>query len=233
MRYLHPVQAHERFVASGSYLFSKNGTALSKTESWTIHELGDGSKFVRVDSDAHVEEGKSLLAELLLSQEGEILRFDVRYENDHFEGGIKTLAATYSLTGKVMQVGYRLNGAERSYLELEIPSDVLMDIPLLVMRGRTLRSLAESKGNPVTVFVPMFEHAQLFPGVTSAVDSPVECLGREGLAVGKGEIKTQRFRYLDKAASYWVDEHGIVIKRINAFKRQEFDVRIRNYARRP
>ena len=65
------------------------------------------------------------------------------------------------------------------------------------------------------------------------MDSPVECLGREGLAVGKREIKTQRFRYLDKAASYWVDEHGIVIKRINAFKRQEFDVRIGNYARRP
>ena len=164
MRYLHPVQAHESFVASGDYLFAKDGRTLGKTESWTIHELGDGSKFVRVDSDAREEEGKSLLAELLISRDGEVIRFDLRYENDQFEGGIRTLSATYSLVDQVMQVGYRMNGALRSYLEREIAPEVLLDIPLLVMRGRTLFALSECRGKPVSVFVPMFEHAQLFPG---------------------------------------------------------------------
>lgn len=233
MRYLHPVQAHESFVASGDYLFAKDGRTLGKTESWTIHELGDGSKFVRVDSDTREEEGKSLLAELLISGDDEVIRFDLRYENDQFEGGIRTLSATYSLVDQVMQVGYRMNGAARSYLEREIAPEVLLDIPLLVMRGRTLFALSECAGKPVSVFVPMFEHAQLFPGVTRIVQSPVACLGPDRLALGKREILTRRFRYVDKAASYWVDEQGIVIKRINAFKQHEFSVTVSNYARRP
>lgn len=233
MRYLHPVQAHERFVASGDYLFAKDGRSLGKTESWTIHELGDGSKFVRVDSDAREEEGKSLLAELLISRDDQVIRFDLRYENVQFEGGIRTLSATYSLLDKVMQVGYRMNGAARSYLEREIAPEDLLDIPLLVMRGRTLLALSERVGKPVSVFVPMFEHAQLFPGVRRIVESPVACLGPDRLALGKREILTQRFRYVDKAASYWVDDQGIVIKRINAFKQHEFSVTVSNYARRP
>lgn len=233
MRYLHPVGAHERFVASGAYLFAKDGRSLGKTESWTIHELGDGSKLVRVDSDARTEEGKSLLAELLISRDDEVIRFDLRYENDRFEGGIRALSATYSLVDQVMQIGYRMNGAERSYLEREIAPEVLLDIPFLVMRGRTLFALSQCQGKPISVFVPMFEHAQLFPGVTRIVESPVDCLGYDRLALGKREIVTRRFRYVDKAASYWVDEQGIVIKRINAFKQHEFSVTVSNYARRP
>lgn len=233
MRYLHPVQEHEVFVASGNYSFAKDGRSLAKSESWTIHELGDGSKFVRVDSDAREEEGKSLLAELLISRDDEVFRFDLRYENDQYEGGIRTLSATYSLVGQVMQVGYRMNGAERCYVEREIAPEVLLDIPLLIMRGRTLFALSEFRGNPVSVFVPMYEHAQLFPGVTRTVESPVACLGLDRLAIGKREIETQRFRYVDKAASYWVDERGIVIKRINAFKQHEFTVNVSNYAYRP
>lgn len=233
MRYLHPVQAHESFVASGDYLFAKDGKALSKTESWTMHELGDGSRFLRVDSDARDDEGKSLLAELLIGHDGKVIRFDISYDNDLFEGGIKTLSATYNLAGQVMQVGYRMNGAARSYLEREIAPDVLLDIPLLIMRGRTLSALSECRGKPVPVFVPMFEHARLFPGVTRIVASPVDCVGPDRLTLGKREIATRRFRYVDKAASYWVDERGIVIKRINAFKQHEFTVTISNYAHRP
>lgn len=233
MRHLHPVQAHERFVASGVYLFAKDGRSLEKTESWTIHELGDGSKFLRVDSDARMEEGKSLLAEVLISGEDDIIRFDMRYENDQFEGGIRSLSATYNLADRILQVGYRLNGAARRYLEREIGPGALLDIPLLIMRGRTLLALSRCAGKPVSVFVPMFEHAQLFPGVARVVESPVTCMGCDHLTVGKRQIAARRFRYVDKAASYWVDEHGIVIKRVNAYQQHEFTVTVNNYARRP
>ena len=37
MRYLHPVAAHERFVAGGHYDFHKQGAPLQKSETWTIH----------------------------------------------------------------------------------------------------------------------------------------------------------------------------------------------------
>lgn len=232
MRYLHPVQAHETFVASGQYVFAKDGKRQDKSEFWSIHELGDGSQFARLDSDARAEEGKSLLAELLLSRAGDLIRLDLRYENAQFEGGIKTLSASYTLLDRVLQVGYCMNGGARRYLERQIAPGALFDLPLLLTRGRTLPALASRQGQTVAIFVPMYEHAQLFPGVSSSVASPVEGLGSERLAIGKREIMTQRYRYVDKALSYWVDEYGIVIKRISAFKRREFSVSLKNYARR-
>ena len=231
MRLLHPVQAHERFRASGRYRFFKNGDELDKHESWTMHQLGDQSRFIRVDHDARAGEGKSILAELLVGADDRLLRFDIRYENSQFDGGIKTLQATYQFADDTLQVGYNLNGAERRYLERELTIGALVDLPLLIARGAVLRALsAVGEGAAMPVFVPMFEHAQLFPGALRLVRSPVEFLGEAPLLVaGKGRV-TRRFRYLDKALSYWVDKHGVVVKRINAFRTDEFLVTISDYA---
>ena len=46
MRHLHVVQAHERFLSSGRYRFFKDGGDLRTSESWTLHELGDGSALI-------------------------------------------------------------------------------------------------------------------------------------------------------------------------------------------
>ena len=230
MRYLHPVQAHEKYQASGRYRFFKNGSELRKTEAWTIHELGDGSRFIRVDIDAQAEEGKSVLAEALQNADGEYLRFDIRYENATFEGGVKALSASYSFADTLLQVGFSLNGTERAYMERQLPPKALIDIPLLIMRGEALMALSNQRQLEVAVFVPMYEHAQLFPGVSRMIESPVECLGEETVAVGKREMCAKRFRYRDQAASYWVDEHAVVLKRVNAYKQNEFVVRISDYA---
>ncbi len=230
MRYLHPVQAHERFLASGCYRFAKNGARLAKTESWTIHAHPDGARFVRVDVDARPAEGKSILAEALLESNNAFVRFDIRYENDRFEGGIKTLRATYQLAGKRLQIGYSLNGDERKYSELELPADALIDIPLLVFRGATIKAMARRASGFIAVYVPMFEHAQLLPGVLRPVYSPVEHLGDDKLRLGKREITACLYRYRDKAASYWIDQHDLIVKRLNSFKQQEIAVEISNYA---
>ena len=230
MRYLHPVQAHERFLASGCYRFVKDGQALGKTESWAWHAHADGERFVRVDMDARAEEGKSILLEALQSAAGELVRFDIRYENDGFAGGIKTLRATYQLTGRQLQVGFSMNGAERQYIEVEVPEGTLIDIPLLVFRGRTIETLAETGRSGLPLFVPMYEHAQLFPGSLQTIQSPVVNAGEEVVQMGGREIATRRYRYRDKAAAYWIDRHGVVVKRVNAFNQQEIVVQISNYA---
>lgn len=230
MRYLHPVQAHERFLASGCYRFSKNGETLAKTESWTIHAHPDGERFVRVDVDARQEEGKSILAEALTDPNNILVRFDIRYENDKFEGGIKTLRATYQLAERRLQVGYSLNGGERKYSEIELPVDALIDIPLLVFRGSAIKAMAERASGGIAVYAPMFEHAQLFPGVLRRVMSPVERVGADGLSLGKRAITASRYRYRDKAVTYWIDQHDLIVKRMNSFKQQEIAVEISNYA---
>ena len=230
MRYLHPIQAHERFLASGCYRFATNGQTLVKTETWAIHVHPDGEKFVRVDMDARQEDGKSILAEALLDRDSALVRFDIRYENDKFEGGIKNLRATYQRFDERLQIGYSMQGNERQYIEIDLPDDALIDLPLLVFRGSTVKTLAESPAGSIGVYVPMFEHAQLFPGVLRQVPSPVERIGDDRVRLGNRVIEASRFRYRDKAVSYWIDQHDIVVKRVNSFKQREMSVAISNYA---
>ena len=75
----------------------------------------------------------------------------------------------------------------------------------------------------------MFEHAQLFPGTFQSTDAPIDEDGEDVLLLGAREISARRYRYRDRAALYWIDDHGVVIKRVNAFKQQEFVVQISNY----
>lgn len=232
MRYLHPVQRHEKFAASGRYRFFRNGQELRKTEAWAIHVHPDGETFIRVDVDSRLEDGKSILMEALQNTENELVRFDIHYDSARFEGGIKTLRATYSMAEGRMQIGYAMNEANREYLEINLPASTLIDIPLLVLRGRTIAAMACYGGKAVSVFVPMFEHAQLFPGVVRSVESQVEYVSDDLVSIGKLQIETRRYRYADRAASYWIDRRGVVIKRVNAFKQQEFAVLISNYAHR-
>lgn len=230
MRYLHPVQAHERFLASGCYRFRKDGQPLRKTETWTMHTHPDGETFVRVDLDAQAEEGKSILLEALSSEDGELVRLDIRYKNDAFAGGVKRLRTTYQFIDEGLQVGFALNGAERRYVEMALPRNTLIDVPLLIFRGRAIEKLASCPGAELPLFVPMFEHVQLFPGTLQTVRSPVELAGEANLPLAAREVKTRRYRYLDRAAAYWIDNHGVVIKRVNAYKQREMVAQISNYA---
>lgn len=229
MRYLHPVQAHEQFVASGVYRFSRDAKALDKTEAWTIHSHADGERFIRVDLDARREDGKSILAEALLNRSGELARLDLRYENDNFEGGFKRLRASYQVVHERLQVGFNMNDGERQYLEVELPAGTLFDIPLLIFRGQLIRAISANEPAPRSIFVPMYEHAQLFPGTLQSMDALIAEDGDDVLLLGARQVSARRYRYRDRAALYWIDEHGVVIKRVNAFRRQEFVVQISNY----
>ncbi len=231
MRYLHPVAVHESFVASGVYKFLKDGEELKRTESWTIHEHPDGEQFIRVDEDSRFLDEKSLLLEALVNGDGQIERFDIRYENPKFENGIKTLRASYTYSDEGLQVGYNINGAKRQHETLKVPRDAIFDIPLCAFRGNTTIRM-QSHDAEMVLFAPMFEYFQLFPGVITHGKSPVEFVTEEIVAMGQKAIPTRRYRYPDNAISYWIDEHDIMIKRVNAYKQQEFVAYLTNYAHR-
>lgn len=230
MRYLHPVQAHERFVSSGSYSFLKDGRRLAKSEAWAIHEHPDGERFLRIDLDARAEEGKSILAEALQNRDQTLARLDIRYENARVEGGAQTLRATFQVMERRLQVGYQRCGAEREYCEINLPTHTLIDIPLLIFRGRAIEAMARHQAGALPIFVPMFERARLFPGTTQTITPPVEYAGVDVIALGKRVLPTRRYRYKSKALSYWIDEHGVIIRRVNAYRQSELVVEISNYA---
>ena len=230
MRYLHPVQAHETFLASGEYQFFKDGQALEKREAWTIHSHPDGGRFVRVDLEARRSEGRSLLLEALYAADGGLLRLDLRAENASEAGGITELSASYQFSAAGLQVGYSMNGSPRQYSELDLPRGALIDIPLLIFRGATIKTLAEARTRPAAIFVPMWDYAQLFPGSLRAAGEPVDFAGEDALWLGQRQVAARRYTYRHQASAYWIDRQGVVIKRVNAFKQQEFVVKIRNYA---
>ncbi len=230
MRYLHPVQAHEKFVASGRYRFFGDGQELDKSESWVIHEHADGGRLTRVDVDSRRTEGKSILAEALHSG-GELLRLNIRYESTQFEGGVKELRASYQVSGSEIQVGYNMNGAERDYIEMKLPPATLIDIPLLVFRGAAIKALAERTDGARAIFVPLYEHAQLFPGRIKLIESAVAFAGEETVGLGNRQLHVRRFQYRNAARTYWIDESDIIIRRSNAYQQREFIVAISNYAR--
>ena len=230
MRYLHPVQAHERFVASGQYRFFKEGLQLDKTESWVIHRHPDGGRFVRVDVDARRSEGKSILLEALQDNTGGLVRLDLRYENAQFDDGIKDLRASYQVADSLLQVGYNLNGADRQYLEVELPPKALFDIPVLILRGSTIAAMTGDNHGWLPVYVTMYEHAQLFPGTLKTIEAPVDFAGIDAIALGNRKIAARRYTYRSQAVAYWIDQHDVVLKRVNSFKQQEFVVQISNYA---
>ena len=115
-------------------------------------------------------------------------------------------------------------------METELPTDALVDIPLLIFRGPTIRIMSQHGGQARHIFVPMYEHAQLFPGTLKLVDPSVEYAGEDTLALGKRQLPARRYRYRDQAVAYWIDQHDVIIKRTNAFKQREIVVKISNYA---
>ncbi len=76
MRRLHAVGKHEKFVASGLYAYQENGVTIGLQEHWSIHEVGGGAQFIRVDIDGRNYDGHSTLIEALRSPEGWFERID-------------------------------------------------------------------------------------------------------------------------------------------------------------
>lgn len=71
MRRLHATGLRERFVASGVYQLPDG-----VQEFWSIHEVGAGAHFIRVDRDGRASQKASLLQEALRNARGFLERID-------------------------------------------------------------------------------------------------------------------------------------------------------------
>ena len=61
--------------------------------------------------------------------------------------------------------------------------------------GQTTFELARYGDKSVPMFVPMFDFAQLFPGVVQMSQSQVEHVTDEMIGIGKLSYETKRYRY--------------------------------------
>lgn len=200
MRYIHNVSFHEKFIASGEYIFYEDEKPTGQIESWTKHQLPDGSYFVRVDHDARTTNDMSLLTEALQSADGEIERFDIHLFYSRKIDGVMSVRATYSVEGDYIQIGRFFNNDERVYSEVEVTEKMSLLPPGFIFLGAKL-------GADGVVVRPRFDRES---DPAEKVMFGTTAMKEETIEVGSQTYSTRSFFWNDQ--KIWVDDHRVPLR---------------------
>lgn len=142
MRYVHPVSVHENFVASGTYVYRRDGVETGCLEHWTMHSLPDGAWFMRSDRDCRSINGRSLLMEVWRSPENEggtVERFDLHAYGQPKDNHKQT-KVTFALDDGAVLVGRTFNRTDRHDDELSLPAGGVLQNGGLLYLGARIRT---------------------------------------------------------------------------------------------
>lgn len=225
MRHLHAVQAHEIFVASGVYRYTRDGTPLDVREQWTMHELSGGATFIRVDEDGRDEDGLGILSEALLSPDDTIERFNVQSFNSK-DDKIPLLRANYSFNADYVQISTRLGSDERQHSEFALRENTVIYIKQTIFMGYTIQQVL-AQGGEANVFTPQI----IASDDSHLLKMMVKERGSESVTIGKREIAATKYQIADNVF-YWIDENNVVLKRQYTVDDVPHECILTNYAQR-
>lgn len=114
MRVLHAVTMQEKFVASGTYVYRRDGELLKGSESFSVHEQPDGGQFIRIDYDWRDMDGTSQLVEALTDPTGGLLYSRIVAQ---LEASTRTKRETYDFYPDKVLIGITGGGGKRIDLE--------------------------------------------------------------------------------------------------------------------
>ena len=114
MRVLHAVTMQETFVASGTYVYRRDGEILKGSEQFTIHEQPDGGQFIRIDYDWREMDGTSQLVEALTDPTNTLLYSRVVAQ---LQASSRTKRETYDFYPDKVLIGVTGGGGKRIDLE--------------------------------------------------------------------------------------------------------------------
>jgi hypothetical protein len=127
MRQLHPVSFHERFVASGTYVWSQDGAPTGDVEHWTIHEPGAGAWTIRADYDGRAGSGTNWLFEGYFDRASRrVERFDMAV----FEP--RRMDAKFAFESGEARVSVRVDGVAADVQTVTLEPDAVLRPPALV-----------------------------------------------------------------------------------------------------
>jgi len=106
----------ETFVASGTYVYRRDGEILKGSEQFTIHEQPDGGQFIRIDYDWREMDGTSQLVEALTDPSKALLYSRVVAQ---LQASSRTKRETYDFYPDKVLIGITGGGGKR--LDLEQP----------------------------------------------------------------------------------------------------------------
>lgn len=118
MRVLHAVSQQETFVASGKYIYRRDGEQLKGSETFSIHQQPDGGQFIRIDYDWREMDGTSQLVEALTDPTGGVLYSRVVAQ---LQASSRTKRETYDFYPEKVLVGVTGGGGKRVDLEQSMP----------------------------------------------------------------------------------------------------------------
>lgn len=216
MRYIHPVQMHEKFVASGEYHLvltapESEASPVRQVEAWAIHEHQDGGWMIRCDR--HTPDRLAapvLLGETLRRADGDLDRIDLRY----FTGGRLTVEISYTFEPAYVSIGRRDRQpdgtlSERDYQEIPLPAGYVADGGVFAAtRGLTVQQLANRQAQGWTT-VPLF--------LTQLPDEPVNDMSDLANVLTGGLVSSQVRQFEPRtiaigrqAAEGWLYEQTII-----------------------
>ncbi|MCY4022697.1 MAG: hypothetical protein OXF32_04540 [Anaerolineaceae bacterium] len=215
MRRLHATGRRERFVASGVYL-----TGGGLREYWSIHEVGGGAQFIRVDRDGRGCGRRSLLQEALRNANGTLERVD-----QHLYGLDGHLEARLRCTRFQNAVEIDLEtGAGPCRVELPSAGDRLLLMPGILLAGMALSQAAEMP-QPVDALL-VTQGGDGFAWERQTLEA---CCGPPVPAmVGAGNRKARSCKWSEFDRTFWLDPHDITLRLEDEMCRIELS----RYARR-
>lgn len=247
MRYLHPVQMHEKFVTSGEYAIYAHGFSTQVAEAWSIHALsqpGEGeSWFVRVDSDWRNDSGALILGEALITPDSggfKVERIDLERFQSAAGQPLTRFKESYTFFDEHLQVGYLAPPAtERRYAEQAMPRGTVaaprwryfhllagFAVATAATRGTLTPNISPER--------PAFTGFDIHQATFQTTQLTIQPERRETLTVGlqKVEADVYTMRYADQPDqphTLWLDRHGILLRQNGGL----YEVSLIQYARRP
>ena len=203
MRRLHVVGKHEKFVASGVYKVYAGDQPTGLIEYWSIHEVGDGAQFVRVDVDGRDFDGNSTLLEALLNPDGHFERVDA---HSYDTGASHPAKVSFTFFADRVEI---LQTVENDVREMAV------DLPLgyhPVIDSRLLTGLAIANPDLHDVTTSYFLPVLKKPVLTwTIVDIELQALGDREIQVAGRDIAVSGYGW-DSDMTVWIDRDGVAVQ---------------------
>ena len=209
MRVLHPVTLREKLVASGIYRYLRGGELLKGEEHFSIHELPDGSWFVRIDYDWRVLDGTSQLIEALIDPLASGGRFQRIVAQLHSPAGV----AKETMDFHADHVLIGISGLEAERRDLEIPLTPNFQVVMLktALLGITASRWPGESGMPISAFGGYRSNDDK----ALVFDAALTALRQETVVVGDQSIDARVVELTGEfTQTLWLDSAGIALKRV-------------------
>ncbi len=212
MRTLHPVAAHERFIAQGLYRFFNGQTATGVIESWSQHEVGDGATLTRIDYDGREASLVSRLAEVLQLPDGNIERLTLQIQQTVSPAPYRIMRLDYVFLEGYVQMTRQVDRLEREYIEQELPASAktrLLDFVLFW--GDILVNYDAETAPQTPVFVPLLKHTGEMGQVVKGALPVIEEIAPETVTINHQEQNLVRYRTKGQRV-IWLNDKKIPVK---------------------